>query len=481
MFRHPRPRRLVRAALTVALAASSVVVAACQSHPNSIFHDRTDWNRDVGFLFDLLIVLGTIVFVFVEAILIYALIRFRRRRGVPRQPEHVHGNTTLEILWTIIPAVILVVIAIPTVRTIFRTGSAARADALQVEVIGHQWWWEFRYPQYAARNPNGRMDTLITANELYLPIGRTVNFTLKSQDVAHSFWVPSLAGKRDLIPNHVNYLWFTPDSTTSAAFNGFCVEYCGTSHANMRFRTFVVSEEQFRSWVAHQQSTAAFTIAPPAPPAPPPGAAAAVAQNPQAVPPVAPPGARLDPSRTLGRNPPVGSATGTNPTPAPSTGPAGAGVPPATVNPPAPAAQAGFVAFSRDSMPRYAIPDAPLPADIRFDDALQGDAARGADLLTKGQGACLGCHTIRGNPSMVGTIGPNLTHIGTRATIAGGMYPNDPRHLARWIKNSRKMKPGVLMPTIGINEYDPVVGTTMKVGLSDQQIADIVAYLQALK
>lgn len=425
MFRHPRPRRLTRAALTVALAVSSLVVAACQSHPNSIFHDRTDWNRDVGFLFQLLIVLGTIIFVFVEGILIYALIRFRRR-GTPRQPEHVHGNTTLEILWTIIPAVILVVIAIPTVRTIFRTGSAARADALQVEVIGHQWWWEFRYPQYTARNPNGRTDTLVTANELYLPLGRTVNFALKSQDVAHSFWVPSLAGKRDLIPNHVNYLWFTPDSTTAAAFNGFCVEYCGTSHANMRFRTFVVSPAEFQSWVAHQQSPAAFTLAP------------------------APP-------------------------------PAGAAVPPATVNPPAPAAQAGFISYPRERMPQFTIPDAPLPTDIRFDDALAGDAARGADLLTRGQGACLGCHTIRGNPSMVGTIGPNLTHVGSRATIAGGMYPNDPRHLARWIKNSRKMKPAVLMPTIGLNEYDPVVGTAMKIGLTDQQIADIVAYLQALK
>jgi len=433
MFRHPRPRRLIRVALTVALAASSLVVTACQSHPNSIFHDNTDWNRDVGFLFDLLIVLGTIIFVFVEGILIYALIRFRRR-GAPRQPEHVHGNTTLEILWTIIPAVILVVIAIPTVRTIFRTGAAARADALQVEVVGHQWWWEFRYPQYTTRNPNGRTDTLVTANELYLPLGRTVNFALISKDVVHSFWVPSLAGKRDLVPNHVNYLWFTPDSTSAAAFNGFCVEFCGASHANMRFRAFVVSPEQFQSWTGHQLSSAAFTAAPVAPPATP-SAAGAVAQTPPANPPVTP----------------------------------------------LPATQAGFIAWPQDSLPPHVIPNAPLPADVRFDDALPGVAARGADLLTRGQGACLGCHTIRGNPSMVGTIGPNLTHIATRSTIAGGLFPNDARHLARWIKNSRKMKPGVLMPTIGLNEYDPVVGAAMKVGLTDQQIADIVAYLQALK
>ena len=445
MFRHPRPRVLIRAALTVALAASSLIVTACQSHPNSIFHDRTDWNRDVGFLFDLLIVLGTIIFVFVEGILIYALIRFRRR-GTPRQPEHVHGNTTLEILWTIIPAVILVVIAIPTVRTIFRTGSAARADALQVEVIGHQWWWEFRYPQYTTRNPNGRTDTLITANELYLPLGRTVNFSLISKDVVHSFWVPSLAGKRDLIPNHVNYLWFTPDSTTAAAFNGFCVEFCGASHANMRFRAFVVSPEQFQSWVGHQLSPAAFTAAPAAPHATP-SAAGAAPQTPQGNPPGAPPGV---------------------------------GVPP-TSAPPLPATQEGFIAWPQDSLPPHVIPNAPLPPDVRFDDALPGVAARGADLLSRGQGACLGCHTIRGNPMMIGTIGPNLTHIATRSTIAGGLFPNDARHLARWIKNSRKMKPGVLMPTIGINEYDPVARATLKAGLTDQQIADIVAYLQSLK
>src|SRR5438067_6015623 len=113
-----RPRRLARAALTVALAASALVVAACSPYPNSVFHPRTDTNRDVGFLFEILIWFGSIVFVVVEAILIYTLVRFRRR-GVARQPQHVHGNTTLEITWTIIPAVILVFIAIPTVRTIF--------------------------------------------------------------------------------------------------------------------------------------------------------------------------------------------------------------------------------------------------------------------------------------------------------------------------------------------------------------------------
>ena len=164
----------------------------------------------------------------------------------------MHGNTTLEIAWTVIPLVILVMIAIPTVRTIFATQAAARSDALQVEVIGHQWWWEFRYPQYTAAGANGHVDTVVTANELYLPIGQTVNFTLQLQGRHPLVLGAGAAGKRDVIPNHTNYLWFTPDSVGADAFNGACVEYCGTSHANMRFKTFTVTQADFDSWVAHQ-------------------------------------------------------------------------------------------------------------------------------------------------------------------------------------------------------------------------------------
>src|SRR5687768_15320579 len=256
-----RPRRLLTAALP---AVAAVTLTACNaSYPNSIFHSHTDFNRDVGVLWTILLWLGTAVFIFVEAILLYAIFRFRRRSENDR-PEHVHGNTTLEILWTAIPAGVLVVIAVPTVRVIFKTQAKAKADALQVEVIGHQWWWEFRYPQYK----------VTTANELYLPVGRTVNFTLRTQDVLHSFWIPQMGGKRDLIANHPNYLWFTPDSVGEQAWNGSCVEYCGASHANMRFKAFTVTPAQFASWVANQQSPAAFGAVAPAAPA---GAAGAAA------------------------------------------------------------------------------------------------------------------------------------------------------------------------------------------------------------
>jgi cytochrome c oxidase subunit 2 len=445
---NPRLRRLSSAALPALLA---VAFAACSTaaYPNSVFTHSTEYNREIGSLFKILIWLGTAVFVVVELLLLYTIWRFRRRSDDDR-PEHVHVNTTMEILWTATPALLLAIIAVPSVRTIFRTQAKASADALQVEVIGHQWWWEFRYPQYK----------ITTANELYLPVGRKVNFALKSQDVIHSFSIPRLGGKRDLISNHTNFLWFTPDSIGEQALNGMCAEYCGASHANMRFKVFTVSPENFASWAAHQQTPAAFGAV--APTAPAGGAAATQVATTQSA-------AAQSPSLQT----------------QPATGPAVAAPPMghdmATMNANTPVAQAGsFIAFPHDKIPAFAMPSTPIP-DVQFNDALKGDPDRGRQLMTQGQGACLGCHTITGNPSMMGVVGPNLTHVGSRATIAGGIYPNDTKHLSRWIKNARWMKPGVLMPTIGKGQYDPILKTNLTQGLSDEQIADMVAYLQALK
>ena len=428
---HLRPRRLAQAALTVALGA---VLAACAQHPNTIFHQRTDFNREVDSLFRLLIWLGVAVFVFVEGVLVWALIKYRRREGQP-EPEHTHGNTTMEIAWTITPAIILLIIAVPTVRTIFVTQAPARADALQVEVIGHQWWWEFRYPQYIQ---NGK-DTLVTANELYLPIGRTVNFTLQTKDVLHSFWIPGLGGKRDLIANRINHLWFTPDSVN--AFNGFCAEFCGMNHGNMRFKAFTVTQDDFNSWVAHQQQPAVMPPGMEPPPAP--GAPAAKAATKVA---------------------------------------AAAKAPPAAV-PATPVLQAGFIQYPADKLPDYVVPKTPMPTSLKYDDNLlaSGNAANGEKLVSTGM--CLACHMVRGVPTMVGEIGPNLTHLASRTTIAGAIYPNDAQHLARWVKNATAMKPGVTMPTFGLGEYDPVSqhGIVKFGGFTDQQIADIVAYLRTLK
>ncbi|HEX3867731.1 MAG TPA: cytochrome c oxidase subunit II [Gemmatimonadaceae bacterium] len=461
-LRRPATRQAGAVALTVALA---VLMAACgQDYPDSIFHHRTDVNRDVEVLFKILIYAGTAVFIFVEGILVLALIKFRRRPGQP-EPKHVHGNTTLEITWTVIPALVLLAIAVPTVRTIFKTQAAARSDALQIEVYGHQWWWEFRYPQYTFTEPGGRVDTLVTANEMYLPIGKTVNFTLKSKDVIHSFWVPALSGKRDVVSNHTNYLWYTPDSTDMGVFNGACAEYCGTSHGNMRFKAFTVSQADFDSWVANQKNMAVGAE-------PMPAAAAQAAA-----------GAATGASGAAASKmpPPAGGGPARAPS-SPATTIPGSGVPnaPGAVN--AKVVQAGFISYPREKIPAYAIPQTPIPAGMHYDDALlsAGNAASGAHLVATGM--CVACHTIRGVPSMAGVIGPNLTHVGSRTTIGAGLYPNDPQHLARWVKDAPLMKPGILMPALGVGEYDPVqTQSIVKIGFSDQQVADIVAYLQSLK
>jgi cytochrome c oxidase subunit 2 len=141
----------------------------------------------------------------------------------------------------------------------------------------------------------------------------------------------------------------------------------------------------------------------------------------------------------------------------------------------------GYI-FPREKIPDFAVPHSPIPAGLKFTPGLTGNAARGKQVFSGA--ACIGCHTIAGNPAAMGITGPNLTHVGSRSTIAAGRFPNTAAYLALWIKNARAMKPEVIMPTLGLNEYDPVLKakvTTANGGLTDQQIADIVAYLTALK
>ena len=413
------------------IAAVALTLVACAgNYPNTTFEPHSELGRAIDFLWDRLLLLGTIVFVLVELALIFVVLRYRRKPTDTGKPPQTHGNAVLEIIWTLIPAFILLFIAVPTVRTIFETQKKAVAGALEIEVIGHQWWWEFRYPEY----------NIVTANEIYIPTGRTVNFKMTSQDVIHSFWVPQLAGKRDAIANKTNYIWFTPDSSLGpSVWNGFCTEYCGSSHAKMRFRVFTVKPDQFASWVAGQQRPAAF-------------GAAANAPAPMVMP---FPGGRGD------RNP-------TPPAPAPASNASLASTGPAYTFP---QNQAEF---------DYAKPHTPVPADLSFTKGLTGNAARGQQVYSSA--ACIGCHVIAGNPSSMGVVGPNLTHFLSRATIGAGSFPNTPAYLALWIKNARKMKPGILMPTLGKGEYDPMLKQTATTGaLDDQQIADIGAYLTALK
>jgi len=417
--------------LTPALALLLAVgLSACNSFtPNTIFGAHSEFGHSVDLLTRRLLYLGIGVFILVEGLLVFILVKFRDNDGT-REAQQIHGNTTLEIGWTLVPAVILAFIAVPTIETIFKTQAKAVPNALQVEVIGHQWWWEFRYPQFG----------VITANELYLPVGRTANFALTTKDVLHSFWVPQLNGKRDLISNHTNYIWFTPDS--SFAWNGFCAEYCGTSHANMRFKVFTVTPAEFDAWVAHQKTNAVGSAPPPAAgDSAKPGAAPAVLS--------------------------VATSTG-------ASTPAGKDAKAPVATPVMSVADTSSSTYPRTKLPEWVIPKTPIPAELTFDQNAEGDVARGATLFKTAP--CIACHTIRGVPTAAGIVGPNLTHVGSRTTIAGGLYPNDLKHLELWIKNAPAMKPGSLMPLFGKAEKGATPGV-----YTDQQIADLAAYLSSLK
>jgi len=310
--------------------------------PQSTLSPHSDFGRAIDGVFTGIFWWAAGVFVVVEALLIVALIRFRHREGRPA-PKPTHGHTVLEVAWTLAPAVILVFVAVPTVRTIFATAGEAAPDALKVEVIGHQWWWEYKYPDLG----------IVTANEMHLPVGTPVEVSITSADVIHSFWAPALGGKRDAIPGHVNRIAFRAEAAGDYA--GQCAEFCGASHANMRLRVLVEPDAAFQGWVETERAGPAV--------------------------------------------PAKGSL-----------------------------AERGKAVFSRN--------------------------------------ACLGCHTIQGVSP--GIIGPNLTHVGSRTTLAGGMFPNDSAHLASWIADAPSLKPGSLM-------------TRMKPPLTDADIAAVIAYLQSLK
>jgi cytochrome c oxidase subunit II len=339
-----RGRRLWRGAAGAALLLACVLLlSGCEANPQTTLAPQSDVGWDIQDLFVFIFWAAMVVLVVVEAALVFAVLRFRRRPGQPvGPPVGRHGSTPLEITWTLLPVVVLAVVAVPTVLTIFRTAEAAPASAVQIKVTAHQWWWEASYPKLH----------IVTFNEIHLPVGQTANFSLTSTDVIHSFWIPQLDGKRDVFPNHVNNLWFTPSKV--GIFPGQCAEFCGPSHAYMQMKVFVQSKADFDKWVRDQQAPAAT--------------------------------------------------------------------------------------------PRSA------------------EARRGAVVF--GQSTCPSCHTIAGTAA-AGTIGPNLTHVGSQLGLAieNEMY-NTPAKLAQWIHNSPSIKPGSYMPPQNLSKHD---------------LAAVVAYLESLK
>ena len=308
--------------LAVALLLSSCGWSMWDS-PMTTVRPKSGFGRDTHEIFMLISWWTLGIGIATEAGLLWVCFRYRERPGAPI-PKQVHGHTLLEVSWTIVFALIMLVFALATIPVIFKTQEAPAATALRVDVGGRQWWWEFKYPDLK----------VVTANELHLPAGQTVALNLHAPDVIHSFWTPQLGGKRDVVPGRVNRLTLAPDEP--GEYPGQCAEYCGTSHANMRFRVIVHTKADFEKWVAAQQ------------------------------------------------RPPVQ-------------------------------------------------PTDPL-------------AQKGQDLFS--QSACVGCHTIAGISG--GVLGPNLTHFGSRKTMGANLLANTPENLAKWIENPGHMKPGVLMPDLGM-------------------------------
>jgi cytochrome c oxidase subunit II len=241
------------ASFIAALMATTVAAAAAQRPTiTSIFAPETTPAKASYELGMFVFAITGIIFVVVVSLLVYAIVKFRdTSANAGREPAQVYGSTQVELAWTIIPVLIVVVLFLATARVIHALQDAEEPPtALKVVAIGHQFWWEYRYPTLG----------IVTANELHIPVSdearpRPTFFTLLSADTDHSFWIPQLGGKTDLIPNRINRMWMDPHRT--GLFLGQCAQYCGTQHAKMLQRVIVDSTDDFAAWVKAQQQPAA--------------------------------------------------------------------------------------------------------------------------------------------------------------------------------------------------------------------------------
>jgi cytochrome c oxidase subunit II len=291
-------------------------------------------------LFFLVTAICAVIFILVGGMLVYCIVRFRRQPGDNREPPQFYGSQPVELAWTLAPLLTCFVLFLVIIRYV----NDVRRDepppnSLHITVRGHQWWWEYDYPEEGVK----------TANELHLPVNRPVFLHLESADVAHSFWIPRLSGKTDVIPGRTNIMWFSANRT--GTFQGNCAEYCGTQHANMLLYAVVQSEDEFRDWVEAQKEEA-----------------------------------RTD-----------------------------------------------------------------------------SETRRGREVFTSH--SCVNCHTIR-DTGAAGTFGPDLTHVGSRDTLASAMVPNNTGWLTAWIRDPQQVKQGCWMPAFKLSTEDET---------------ELVRYLQSLK
>jgi cytochrome c oxidase subunit 2 len=316
----------------------------------SILDPGSKGAQEISQLFYIVVGIAAVVFVGVEGLLLFSIVRFRNRPV--SEAIQVHGNTKLELAWTIVPAIILVVLLGFTLRTMASVRAPVEGQAVRVTVIGHQWWWEFRYPDLG----------ITTANQLIVPVGTPIEVELQSDNVLHGFWAPQLFGKMDAVPGHLNRMNFTVSEP--GAYGAQCTQMCGIQHAMMRFQIVAVTPAEFGDWQFSQ------TI------------------------------------------------------------------------------------------------DAAAPADEA--------ATRGLNLfLSKG---CAACHSIQGTQAL-GAIGPNLTHLGSRHFIAGGVLSLSTDNLTRWVQDAPGVKPGVNMPSFRCLPD----GSNQLTCLAPDEVGDIVTYLGTLR
>jgi cytochrome c oxidase subunit 2 len=326
-------------ACKVWLGIAGIVQSVPGNAPTSIFAPQGTPAQSIFGLSMLVLGIVAAIFLVVGGLLLYAMLRFRARpnsQDATQEPAQIYGSNQIELSWTVIPVLIVVILFLATARVIFSTERAPKpAAALDVTVIGHQFWWEYRYPKLG----------IVTANELHIPVSdpnhpTPAYLTMSSADTDHSFWVPRLAGKMDLIPNKVNTMWIDPQA--AGLYLGQCAQYCGTQHAKMLLRVYADTPAQFAAWVAQQQK----------------------------------------------------------------------------------------------------------PAITGFTDA---NAAAGESVFQ--HNACISCHTVAGTVA-TGRFGPDLTHVGSRDTIASGSVPNTPANIRAFVNNPAYFKPGALMPPMHLSDHD---------------------------
>jgi len=324
------------------IAGLAVLLSACQPSP-TFLNSASPIASHIANLYWIILILALVVFVLVEGALILIVVRDRRRSDDDdKPPTQIYGNTRLEIIWTVIPILLVIALFIMTVQTSNAVAAPKSLSSdLNLRVVGHRWWWEFDYTDLG----------IATANELHIPVGTTVQISLESVDVIHSFWVPQLAGKTDVVPGQNNTMWLTGDQV--GEYLGQCAEFCGTEHALMRFKVIVDSQDDFDAWVKDQQQPA---------------------------------------------------------------------YQPQTAD-----EQAGFKEID--------------------------------------SGSCAACHSLDPGEIQTDKVGPNLAHLFSRTTFAGGTFDLNEDNLRKWLHDTQAMKPG----------------NDMEITIPPAQLDQIVAYLLNLK